>query len=160
MGYASALIRVAGIDALEREVFGPVLHVATYRAEDLDEVLEAVNASGYGLTLGVQTWINARVQQVVSKARVGNIYVNRNQVGAVVGSQPFGGENLSGTGPKAGGPEYRRGFSRCRRTRNRSSGGPTGRPYAERPGSVRCAGGSRLAGNTCSSARDDAGTDR
>lgn len=101
-----ALIRVAGIDALEGEVFGPVLHVATYRAEDLDEVLEAVNATGYGLTLGVQTRIDARVQQVVSNARVGNIYVNRNQVGAVVGSQPFGGENLSGTGPKAGGPEY------------------------------------------------------
>jgi len=100
------VLRVDGIGSLEREVFGPVLHVATYEAVDLERVLEAVNAAGYGLTLGLHTRVDSRVQQVVDAARVGNLYVNRNQIGAVVGSQPFGGEGLSGTGPKAGGPFY------------------------------------------------------
>ncbi len=100
------VIEVAGIDELEREVFGPVLHVATYAPEDLDAVVDAVNAKGYGLTFGLHTRVDSRVQQVVDRARVGNLYVNRNQIGAIVGSQPFGGEGLSGTGPKAGGPHY------------------------------------------------------
>ncbi|MEO0362542.1 MAG: aldehyde dehydrogenase family protein, partial [Pseudomonadota bacterium] len=113
-------IRVAGIDAMEREVFGPVLHIATFEAEDVTEVVEAVNAKGYGLTFGLHTRIDARVQTVVDAAEVGNLYVNRNQIGAVVGAQPFGGEGLSGTGPKAGGPFYLRRFRRGAR----AGGGP------------------------------------
>ncbi|HUF87547.1 MAG TPA: bifunctional proline dehydrogenase/L-glutamate gamma-semialdehyde dehydrogenase PutA [Thermohalobaculum sp.] len=104
------LIRLGGIGELEREVFGPVLHVATFEADRLDAVIEAINARGYGLTFGLHTRIDDRVQHVVERIRCGNIYVNRNQIGAVVGSQPFGGEGLSGTGPKAGGPHYVRRF--------------------------------------------------
>ncbi|MCC7320722.1 MAG: bifunctional proline dehydrogenase/L-glutamate gamma-semialdehyde dehydrogenase PutA [Rubellimicrobium sp.] len=103
---APVAIRVPSIAAIEREVFGPVLHVATFRAEDLGAVLDAVNATGYGLTFGLHTRIDDRVQMVVDRIHAGNVYVNRNQIGAVVGSQPFGGEGLSGTGPKAGGPLY------------------------------------------------------
>jgi RHH-type proline utilization regulon transcriptional repressor/proline dehydrogenase/delta 1-pyrroline-5-carboxylate dehydrogenase len=101
-----AVIAVDGIADIPREVFGPVLHVARYRAADLPEVLQAINARGYGLTFGLHSRIDARVQQAVAAVRAGNLYVNRNQIGAVVGSQPFGGEGLSGTGPKAGGPDY------------------------------------------------------
>jgi len=103
---APTVIRIDGIADLAREVFGPVLHVATFRAEDLDAVIAAINATGYGLTFGLHTRIDDRVQTVVDRVHAGNIYVNRNQIGAVVGSQPFGGEGLSGTGPKAGGPFY------------------------------------------------------
>ncbi|MEM8880376.1 MAG: bifunctional proline dehydrogenase/L-glutamate gamma-semialdehyde dehydrogenase PutA [Pseudomonadota bacterium] len=95
-----------GIGALEREVFGPVLHVATFRAAALPEVLDAINQRGFGLTFGLHSRIDDRVEMVTRDVRAGNIYVNRNQIGAVVGSQPFGGEGLSGTGPKAGGPHY------------------------------------------------------
>ncbi|TVP93137.1 MAG: bifunctional proline dehydrogenase/L-glutamate gamma-semialdehyde dehydrogenase PutA [Thioalkalivibrio sp.] len=109
---APALVRVDGIGDLEREIFGPVLHVARFRARDLDRVVDAINARGYGLTFGLHTRIDDRVQQVVDRIRVGNIYVNRNQIGAIVGSQPFGGEGLSGTGPKAGGPLYLTRFGR------------------------------------------------
>src|SRR5690606_12041029 len=105
---APHVFRVSGIDEVEREVFGPVLHVATFEADALDEVVDAINARGYGLTFGVHTRIDDRVQRVVDRIRAGNVYVNRNQIGAVVGSQPFGGEGLSGTGPKAGGPNYLR----------------------------------------------------
>jgi RHH-type proline utilization regulon transcriptional repressor/proline dehydrogenase/delta 1-pyrroline-5-carboxylate dehydrogenase len=101
-----AILRVTGIADLGREVFGPVLHVATFRAADLDRVIDAINATGYGLTFGLHTRIDDRVERLSSRLKVGNIYVNRNQIGAVVGSQPFGGEGLSGTGPKAGGPAY------------------------------------------------------
>ncbi len=97
---------VDGITELEREIFGPVLHVASFPPDGIDAVVDAVNAKGYGLTMGIHTRVDARVQQVVGRAEVGNLYVNRNQIGAVVGSQPFGGEGLSGTGPKAGGPHY------------------------------------------------------
>ncbi|OOG25900.1 bifunctional proline dehydrogenase/L-glutamate gamma-semialdehyde dehydrogenase [Thioalkalivibrio denitrificans] len=97
---------ISGIEEVEREIFGPVLHVARYRARDLDAVIEAINASGYGLTLGIHTRIDSVAESIASRVRVGNCYVNRNQVGAVVGVQPFGGEGLSGTGPKAGGPRY------------------------------------------------------
>ena len=100
------LLKVSGIDELPREIFGPVLHVATYRASDLPKVIKAINARGYGLTFGLHTRIDSRVQEVADAIHAGNIYVNRNQIGAVVGSQPFGGEGLSGTGPKAGGPHY------------------------------------------------------
>jgi RHH-type proline utilization regulon transcriptional repressor/proline dehydrogenase/delta 1-pyrroline-5-carboxylate dehydrogenase len=99
-------IKVKGIADLEEEIFGPVLHVATYKAKDLDKVVEAINGSQYGLTFGVHSRIDAFVNKLCNRLNVGNIYVNRNQIGAVVGSQPFGGEGLSGTGPKAGGSEY------------------------------------------------------
>jgi RHH-type proline utilization regulon transcriptional repressor/proline dehydrogenase/delta 1-pyrroline-5-carboxylate dehydrogenase len=91
---------------LTREVFGPVLHVLRYRSDELDALIEALNATGYALTLGIHSRIDATVDRIVARARAGNIYVNRNIVGAVVGVQPFGGEGLSGTGPKAGGPGY------------------------------------------------------
>ncbi|MEX2520877.1 MAG: bifunctional proline dehydrogenase/L-glutamate gamma-semialdehyde dehydrogenase PutA [Paracoccaceae bacterium] len=103
---APAAIRVAGIEDLDREVFGPVLHIATFAAEGVTKVVKAVNARGYGLTFGLHTRIDRRVQEVVDAIKVGNLYVNRNQIGAIVGSQPFGGEGMSGTGPKAGGPYY------------------------------------------------------
>ena len=101
-----AVIEVDGISALEEEIFGPILHVATYRSEEIDAVIAAINARGYGLTFGMHSRIDDRVQHVVDRVRVGNLYVNRDQIGAIVGSQPFGGEGLSGTGPKAGGPRY------------------------------------------------------
>ena len=83
-----------------------MLHVVRYQANRLDNVIEAINGSGYGLTLGVHTRIDSTVDYVRERANVGNMYVNRNIIGAVVGVQPFGGEGLSGTGPKAGGPRY------------------------------------------------------
>ena len=100
------VIRVSGLDQMPREIFGPVLHIATFAASQVDAVIDAVNATGYGLTFGLHTRIDDRVQRVIERLHVGNTYVNRNQIGAVVGSQPFGGEGLSGTGPKAGGPDY------------------------------------------------------
>lgn len=103
---APALIKVDGIAALEREVFGPVLHLATFKSGALDRVIDAINATGYGLTFGLHSRIDDRVQHVSDRIVAGNVYVNRNQIGAVVGSQPFGGVGLSGTGPKAGGPDY------------------------------------------------------
>jgi RHH-type proline utilization regulon transcriptional repressor/proline dehydrogenase/delta 1-pyrroline-5-carboxylate dehydrogenase len=108
---APTVLRVTGIEQMPREIFGPVLHIATFRAQDIDAVIDAVNATGYGLTFGLHTRIDDRVQRIVERLRVGNTYVNRNQIGAVVGSQPFGGEGLSGTGPKAGGPHYLRRFT-------------------------------------------------
>lgn len=107
-----SVIKVAGIEDLPREIFGPVLHVATFNADELDDILDAVNAKGYGLTFGLHTRIDDRVAHVTDRLKVGNMYINRNQIGAVVGSQPFGGEGLSGTGPKAGGPSYVRRFTR------------------------------------------------
>ncbi|MFQ5567675.1 MAG: aldehyde dehydrogenase family protein, partial [Paracoccaceae bacterium] len=109
------VIELNGIEELEREIFGPVLHVATFEAEEIDAVVDAVNARGFGLTFGLHTRIDDRVQRIVERVRCGNVYVNRNQIGAVVGSQPFGGEGLSGTGPKAGGPHYVRRFLAARR---------------------------------------------
>jgi RHH-type proline utilization regulon transcriptional repressor/proline dehydrogenase/delta 1-pyrroline-5-carboxylate dehydrogenase len=92
--------------ALAEEVFGPILHVARYKSGQLDRVLDAIEATGYGLTLGVHSRIDATVARVIERLSVGNVYVNRNMIGAVVGVQPFGGHGLSGTGPKAGGPHY------------------------------------------------------
>jgi len=100
------VLRVHSIAQMQREIFGPVLHLASFRAADLGKVVADINATGYGLTFGLHTRIDNRVQEVTEALNVGNIYVNRNQIGAVVGSQPFGGEGLSGTGPKAGGPAY------------------------------------------------------
>ena len=100
------VLKVAGIGDLAEEIFGPVLHVATFKAADLMRVVADINTTGYGLTFGLHSRIDDRVADVVAAVDAGNIYVNRNQIGAVVGSQPFGGEGLSGTGPKAGGPRY------------------------------------------------------
>ena len=104
--FAPCAYAIDSIDQLQREVFGPVLHVIRYRARDLDKVLEAVNNTGYGLTLGVHSRIDKTQQFIAARAKVGNCYINRTMTGAVVGVQPFGGERLSGTGPKAGGPHY------------------------------------------------------
>jgi len=109
---APTVIRLRGIADLEEEIFGPVLHVATFRAADFDRVLADVNQAGYGLTFGIHSRIDDRVDRAVRCVSAGNIYVNRNQIGAVVGSQPFGGHGLSGTGPKAGGPLYLHRFTR------------------------------------------------
>lgn len=100
------LIELDSFDELKREIFGPVLHLVRYPRAELGNLLQQINDSGYGLTLGVHTRIDETIAQVVGSAKVGNLYVNRNIVGAVVGVQPFGGEGLSGTGPKAGGPLY------------------------------------------------------
>jgi RHH-type proline utilization regulon transcriptional repressor/proline dehydrogenase/delta 1-pyrroline-5-carboxylate dehydrogenase len=107
---APTIIQVQGILDIEKEVFGPVLHFATFQADELHTVLNEINEAGYGLTVGLHSRIDDRVQRVLDTAKVGNCYINRNQIGAVVGSQPFGGEGLSGTGPKAGGPHYLRRF--------------------------------------------------
>ncbi len=102
--FAPCAYALPGAAALRAEIFGPVLHVVRYRANRLDAVLDAIAASGYGLTLGVHSRIEAMQRRIVQRLRTGNSYVNRNQIGAVVGVQPFGGRGLSGTGPKAGGP--------------------------------------------------------
>jgi len=101
---APVAFAVDSIRELPGERFGPVLHVARFAIEDLDAVIDDINAMGYGLTLGVHTRIDSRAEHIRRRAAVGNLYVNRNMIGAVVGVQPFGGEGLSGTGPKAGGP--------------------------------------------------------
>jgi RHH-type proline utilization regulon transcriptional repressor/proline dehydrogenase/delta 1-pyrroline-5-carboxylate dehydrogenase len=103
---APTVLEIDSLSALRREVFGPVLHVLRYRRDDLPDVVDAINATGYGLTLGVHSRIDETIAFITARAQVGNIYVNRNIVGAVVGVQPFGGEHQSGTGPKAGGPLY------------------------------------------------------
>ena len=100
------IFEVTGIQDLKTEIFGPVLHVTTYESNQRLEVIDRINRSGYGLTFGLHSRVDRRVQQVVGQVSAGNIYVNRNQIGAVVGCQPFGGTGKSGTGPKAGGPFY------------------------------------------------------
>jgi RHH-type proline utilization regulon transcriptional repressor/proline dehydrogenase/delta 1-pyrroline-5-carboxylate dehydrogenase len=104
--FAPLAVEIDGIARLAREVFGPVLHVVRFAASALDSMVDQINGSGYGLTLGVHTRIDGVARRVAARARVGNVYVNRNMIGAVVGVQPFGGCGLSGTGPKAGGPHY------------------------------------------------------
>ena len=104
--FAPRAYELKSLDQLQHEVFGPVLHVIRFDAADLDKVIDAINATGYGLTLGIHSRIDATVDRIASRVKVGNCYVNRNMIGAVVGVQPFGGEGLSGTGPKAGGPNY------------------------------------------------------
>jgi RHH-type proline utilization regulon transcriptional repressor/proline dehydrogenase/delta 1-pyrroline-5-carboxylate dehydrogenase len=119
-------IESAGL--LKEEVFGPILHVVRYARGRLDKVIDAINASGYGLTLGLHSRVASVADFVAERARVGNLYVNRNQIGAVVGVQPFGGEGLSGTGPKAGGPNYLARFAteRVRTTDITATGGNVG----------------------------------
>jgi RHH-type proline utilization regulon transcriptional repressor/proline dehydrogenase/delta 1-pyrroline-5-carboxylate dehydrogenase len=103
---APTLIELADVAQLDSEQFGPILHVLRYRAERLPELLDAIRRSGYALTLGVQTRLESTWREAFARTPVGNVYVNRNMIGAVVGVQPFGGSGLSGTGPKAGGPHY------------------------------------------------------
>ncbi len=104
--FAPIAWEIKSIAELDREKFGPALHVVRWKAEELDALIDTINATGYGLTLGIHSRIDATIDRIVARAKVGNIYVNRNQIGAVVGVQPFGGQGLSGTGPKAGGPHY------------------------------------------------------
>ncbi len=104
--FAPRAWELQSLSQLTRENFGPALHVIRWKAEQLDAVIDAINASGYGLTLGIHSRIDETIERISARANVGNVYVNRNQIGAVVGVQPFGGQNLSGTGPKAGGPHY------------------------------------------------------
>jgi RHH-type proline utilization regulon transcriptional repressor/proline dehydrogenase/delta 1-pyrroline-5-carboxylate dehydrogenase len=103
---APHLFELSDAASLHEEVFGPVLHVARYKEADLDKVIRQIGASGYGLTLGIHSRIQEKIDHIASKLPVGNVYINRNMIGAVVGVQPFGGVGLSGTGPKAGGPHY------------------------------------------------------
>ena len=109
--FAPHAFEISSLSLLKREVFGPVLHVIRFAGDRLGEVCEQINATGYGLTLGVHSRIEETANFVRAHVRAGNIYVNRNQIGAVVGQQPFGGEGLSGTGPKAGGPNYLQRFA-------------------------------------------------
>jgi RHH-type proline utilization regulon transcriptional repressor/proline dehydrogenase/delta 1-pyrroline-5-carboxylate dehydrogenase len=109
--FAPRAYEIESIAQLDKEVFGPILHAVRYRADDLDAVIDAINDTGYGLTLGIHSRIDDTVSHIHQRLRVGNTYVNRNQIGAVVGVQPFGGEGLSGTGPKAGGPHYLQRFA-------------------------------------------------
>jgi RHH-type transcriptional regulator, proline utilization regulon repressor / proline dehydrogenase / delta 1-pyrroline-5-carboxylate dehydrogenase len=104
--FAPCAFQIPRLDILKSEVFGPILHIVQFDADKLMDMVDAINASGYGLTLGIHSRIEETIQAIRARARVGNVYVNRNQIGAVVGVQPFGGEGLSGTGPKAGGPHY------------------------------------------------------
>ncbi len=103
---APHIVELDGPTRLDREIFGPILHVVRWKTGDLDRLVDAIAATGYGLTLGIHSRIDATVQRIVDRLPVGNVYVNRNIIGAVVGTQPFGGSGLSGTGPKAGGPDY------------------------------------------------------
>jgi RHH-type proline utilization regulon transcriptional repressor/proline dehydrogenase/delta 1-pyrroline-5-carboxylate dehydrogenase len=103
---APHIFELSDADQLTEEIFGPVLHVARYPADRLERVLQSIERSGYGLTLGIHSRIDDTVEHVIDRLLVGNVYVNRNMIGAVVGVQPFGGHGLSGTGPKAGGPHY------------------------------------------------------
>ena len=122
---APAAYEIDRIGILDREVFGPILHVVRYQQGHLDRVIDSINATGYGLTLGVHSRIASVAEFVAERARVGNLYINRNQIGAAVGVQPFGGEGLSGTGPKAGGPHYLTRFTteRVRTTDITATGG-------------------------------------
>ena len=109
--FPPTLIELNDLQQLHEEVFGPVLHIIRYASSELDSVIDAVNTTGYGLTLGIHSRIQGTIKKICQRARVGNIYINRNMIGAVVGVQPFGGMGLSGTGPKAGGPDYLRRFA-------------------------------------------------
>ena len=106
------VIKVQGIDELKEEIFGPVLHVCTFEISNLEKIIKEINSRGFGLTFGLHSRIDRRIKAITDKLKIGNMYVNRNQIGAVVGSQPFGGEGLSGTGPKAGGPGLVKSFTK------------------------------------------------
>ena len=105
------IINLKSIDEINEEFFGPILHVISYKSDELESMIDQLNTKGFGLTFGIHSRIDKQVEEITSRVNAGNIYVNRNQIGAVVGSQPFGGEGLSGTGPKAGGPSSLHGYS-------------------------------------------------
>jgi len=125
--FAPRAIEIDSIGQLGEEVFGPFLHIVRFESDELDELVTAINETGYGLTLGIHSRVDSTIDRITQTARVGNIYVNRNQIGAVVGVQPFGGEGLSGTGPKAGGPHYLHRFAveRTRTINTTAQGGNT-----------------------------------
>lgn len=104
--FPATLIEISSLAQLKKENFGPILHIIRYQSDQLEQVIDEINASGYGLTLGIHSRINSTIDFITKNAKVGNVYVNRNMISAVVGVQPFGGMGLSGTGPKAGGPNY------------------------------------------------------
>ena len=104
--FAPCAYEIDTIKRLDREIFGPVLHIIRYRAADIDKVIKAINATGFGLTFGAHSRIRPSMDKLAGAMTAGNIYINRGMTGAVVGVQPFGGQGLSGTGPKAGGPYY------------------------------------------------------
>lgn len=131
--FAPTLAEIPDMAFLQCEVFGPFLHVVRYRPDQLPKVIEQINAAGYGLTLGIHSRIDANIQRICAQARVGNIYVNRNLIGAVVGVQPFGGMGLSGTGPKAGGPHYLQRFC-CEQTVTANLTAIGGNPWLLNPG--------------------------
>ncbi len=108
--FAPCLYELPDLHAINHETFGPILHLVRYKRRELDDILEQINAKGYGLTLGIHSRVESFIDKITQQARVGNLYVNRSMIGAVVGSQPFGGMGLSGTGPKAGGPDYLKAF--------------------------------------------------
>ena len=108
---APHMFELKSVNDLKREVFGPILHIVRWQSGGLTELLDQIDALGFGLTLGVHTRIDAVQAEVVDRLDAGNCYINRNMIGAVVGTQPFGGSRLSGTGPKAGGPDYLRRFT-------------------------------------------------
>ena len=122
--FAPTLVEIDDISVLTEEVFGPVLHVLKFKGDELDKTVAAINATGYGLTMGLHSRIDSRARGLVAASGAGNIYINRNMIGAVVGVQPFGGRGLSGTGPKAGGPNYVQRFgSECTVSNNISAVG-------------------------------------
>ena len=104
--FPPSLYEIDDISVLKKEVFGPVVHIVRFKGSDVDKVLEQINSTGFGLTMGIHSRIEARASELAAKGRAGNVYINRNMIGAIVGVQPFGGRGLSGTGPKAGGPNY------------------------------------------------------
>jgi RHH-type transcriptional regulator, proline utilization regulon repressor / proline dehydrogenase / delta 1-pyrroline-5-carboxylate dehydrogenase len=122
--FAPAAYEIDTIKQLKAEVFGPVLHIIRYQESDLTRIIEDTNSSGYGLTFGLHTRIDSKIDQVQAAIHAGNIYINRTMIGAVVGVQPFGGQGLSGTGPKAGGPNYLTRFAHEKTiTRNTAASG-------------------------------------
>ena len=121
------LYKISSLEHLSEEVFGPVLHVMSYKASERTKIIEEINALGYGLTFGIHSRIQETIQSVSRLSRAGNVYTNRSTIGAVVGVQPFGGRGLSGTGPKAGGPYYLHAFTteKTVTTNTTASGGNT-----------------------------------
>lgn len=109
--FAPIAYEISDINHLEKEIFGPVLHVIRFKATDIDKVIDEINATGFGLTFGIHSRIDSFIKKVTSRVKAGNVYVNKSTIGAVVGVQPFGGRGMSGTGPKAGGPQYLRAFA-------------------------------------------------
>ncbi|MDP1975333.1 MAG: aldehyde dehydrogenase family protein, partial [Alphaproteobacteria bacterium] len=124
---APQAFEISDLSILEKEVFGPILHIIRFKSDQLPNVVESINKTGYGLTLGIQTRIQTTMDYIRDHAKVGNMYVNRNMIGAVVGVQPFGGEGLSGTGPKAGGPHalFRHAIERTYTVNTTAIGGNT-----------------------------------